>query len=66
MLLPMTPSQSWLFLFLLFYSIGMTVFAYMWRSKYYDAYSYRIYERKQQVNERTRMDEIFSRSFHKD
>jgi len=63
---PMTPSQSWLFLFLLFYSIGVTVLAYWWRSKYYDAYSYRIYERKQEGYKRTQMDELYSQSFLKD
>ena len=63
---PMTPSQSWLFLFLLFYSIGITTYAYVWRNKYYDLQSYRIYERKQKSYERTQMDELLTRSFLKD
>jgi hypothetical protein len=62
----MTPSQSWLFLFLLFYSIGITTYAYMWRSRYYDSQSYRIYERKQEGYKRTQMDELYSKSFFKD
>ena len=63
---PMTPSQSWLFLFLLFYSIGITAYAYLWRAKYHDLQSYRIYERKQQAYKRTQMDELYSKSFMKD
>jgi hypothetical protein len=63
---PMTPSQSWLFLFLLFYSLGITAFAYLWRSKYYDLQSYRMFERKQQGYKRTQMDELYSQSFLKD
>jgi hypothetical protein len=62
----MTPSQSWLFLFLLFYSLGVTAYAYVWRSKYYELQSYRIYERKQQSYQRTKMDELYSQSFLKD
>jgi hypothetical protein len=62
----MTPSQSWLFLFLLFYSIGITAYAYLWRAKYHDLQSYRIYERKQQAYKRTQMDELYSKSFMKD
>jgi hypothetical protein len=65
-MLPMTPSQSWLFLFLLFYSIGITTYAYVWRNRYYDAQSYRIYERKQVGYKRTQMDELYSKSFLKD
>jgi len=63
---PMTPSQSWLFLFLVFYSIGITAYAYLWRAKYYNLQSYRIYERKQEGYKRTQMDELYSKSFFKD
>jgi hypothetical protein len=65
-MLPLSPLQSWVFLFLLFYSIGITAFAYYWRTKYYDLQSYRIYERKQEGYKRTQMDEIYSKSFFKD
>jgi hypothetical protein len=60
---PMTPSQSWLFLFLVFYSLGITAYAYLWRSKYLDLQSYRIYERKQVGYKRTQLDELYSKSF---
>jgi hypothetical protein len=63
---PMTPSQSWLFLFLVFYSLGITAYAYWWRSRYYDAESYRLYVNKQTGYKRTKMDEIYSQSFLKD
>jgi hypothetical protein len=63
---PMTPEQSWLFLFLVFYSLGITAYAYLWRSKYYNLQSYRIYERKQEGYKRTQLDELYSKSFFKD
>jgi hypothetical protein len=63
---PMTPEQSWLFLFLVFYSIAITVYAYHWRNRYYDSQSYRTYERKQEGYKRTQMDELYSKSFFKD
>lgn len=62
----MTPSQSWLFLFLLFYSIGITTYACVWRNRYYYAQSYRIYERKQEAYKRTQMEELYAKSFFKD
>lgn len=62
----MTPSQSWLFLFLLFYSIAITFYAYSWRSRYYEAESYRRYVAKQKAKERTRLDEIYTKSFYQD
>jgi hypothetical protein len=64
--LPMTPSQSWLFLFLLFYSLGITAYAYHWRNRYYDAQSYRTYVNKQTGYKRTQLDEMYSKSFFKD
>ena len=62
----MTPSQSWLFLFLLFYSIGITTYACVWRNRYYYDESYRIYERKQEAYKRTQMEELYAKSFLKD
>ena len=38
----------------------------MWRNKYYDLQSYRIYERKQAGYKRTQMDELLTKSFLKD
>ena len=63
---PMTPEQSWLFLFLVFYSISTTVLAYYWLSRYRDAQSYRIWSSKQKAYYRTQMDELYSKSFFKD
>jgi len=62
----MTPSQSWLFLFLVFYSLSITAYAYWWRNRYYDAESYRLYVNKQTGYKRTKMDDIYSQSFMKE
>jgi hypothetical protein len=63
---PMTPSQSWLFIFLLFYSIGTTIYAFHWRNRYYDAQSYQMYINKQTGYKRTQMDELYAKSFFKE
>lgn len=63
---PMTPEQSWLFLFLVFYSISVTLLAYYWLYRYRDAQSYRVWLSKQAGYKRTQMDELYSRSFYKD
>lgn len=65
-MLPLNPLQSWVFLILLFTSIGMTIRSIYWKERYWDAERTRIYLAKLKGYERNNMDEIYSKSMFKD